>query len=149
MRDDSPGQLLIAEIFRHGDAEYVFVAPRGEVRRLPAIAARLERVRRADRKIERFLVVAVHVAKPHVEGAVGIDVETLVHGRDALTGRVTHGDELRRTLLGDQRRVRNECGDAEEDGGEAQGFGDHAAIIGPNRREMTEVDHTAIESTDG
>src|SRR5258708_18454697 len=51
----------------------VLVAPRREMRRLAAVAAWLERVGGADRKIDLFLVVAVHVAEPHVEGAVGID----------------------------------------------------------------------------
>ena len=46
---------------------------------------------------------------------------------DALAGRVTDGDELRRALLRDERSH----GDCADDRDEAQGFGDHAPIIGP------------------
>ena len=72
-----------------------------EVRRLTAVTAWLEPVRRADRQIESLFEVAVHIAEPHVVRTVGIEIEALVHRRDALTGRMANGDELRRRLLGE------------------------------------------------
>ena len=57
----------------------------------------------------------------HVVRAVGIDVEPLVDRGDALAGRVTDGDELRRALLRDERSH----GDCADDRDDAQGFGDH------------------------
>ena len=70
----------------------------------PVVQARLERVVRPDRNVDGFLVVPVHVAEPHVERPVRVDVETLVHRRHALAGRMADGDELGRTGLGKDRK---------------------------------------------
>jgi hypothetical protein len=129
VRSQAPHQFLIAEIFRHHDLEDVLVAARREVRRLPAIAARLERVRLADRQIDRLLVIAVHIAEPHVERAVRVDVEALVDRRDALARRVAHGDELRRGLLRQHAGGRDSRGDEGKRGEKAHGLATHAAII--------------------
>src|SRR5439155_24377098 len=107
----------IAEVLGYHDAKDILVAARNEMRRLAAIAPWLERVVGTDREVDRFLVVAIHVAEPHVVRAVGIDVETLVDGRDALAGRVTNGDELRRAVLRDERSH----GDGDDDREHAQG----------------------------
>ena len=127
MRAQFPHQGLVAEVLRDDDAKDVLVATRHEMRRLATVATRLERVVRTDREVNGLLVIAVHVAEPHVVRAVGIDVEPLVDRRDALAGRVTDGDELRRALLRDERSH----GDCADDRDDAQGFGDHAPIIGP------------------
>jgi len=92
------------------------------------VAARFERIGGADRDVELLFVVAVHVAEPHVEGAVGIDVEPFVHRCDALSRPVAEVRELRGGLLGEQRARR----DRAEKHGDTKGFADHAAIIGLN-----------------
>ena len=69
-----------AEVLRYGHLEDVLVATDVEVRRLTAIETGLELVVRANRKIDAFLEVAVHVAEPHIERAVGVDVEAFIDG---------------------------------------------------------------------
>ena len=98
VRVQLPRERLVDEVLRDGDLEDVLVAARHEVRRLPAIAARLERVVGPDRDVDFLFVVAVHVAEPHVEGAVGIDVEPFVHRRDGLARPMAKVDELRGAL---------------------------------------------------
>ena len=93
------------------------MAARTEVRRLPAIVSRLEPVVGPDRHVDLFLEIAVHIAEPHVEGAVRVDVEAFVHWGDALTAPVPgrHG-RLRLRRDGDQERgranQRDECSSA-------------------------------------
>ena len=96
VRRQRPDKLaVLRKIVRHRHLEDVLVAARYEVRRLPAIAARFEGVRRAGWNVDRLFLVAVHVAEPHVVGAVGVDIEALVHGRDALSVPVAHLHHLR------------------------------------------------------
>jgi hypothetical protein len=114
VRGQLPHQRLVAEVFRYGDLEDVLVPPGHEMRRLSAIAARLERVFRPDRNVELLLVIAVHIAEPHVVRAVGVDVEALVDGRHALARPVTQVDELRcRLLRGEGQREPGEESDGE------------------------------------
>ena len=79
-----------ANSFGTVDPEHVLVPARREMRRLAAVAARLERVVGADRDVDLLLVVAVHVAEPHVERAVGVDVEPFVD-RARRPGRTSGG----------------------------------------------------------
>ena len=122
MGGELPHQLFVGELLRDRDGEDVLVPPRGEVRRLSAIAARLEGVGGADRNVDRFLVIAVHVAEPHVHRAVRVDVESFVDRRDTLTGPVPEVRQLRRGLLREHGAGR----DRTEKHREAHGSADHA-----------------------
>src|SRR5439155_15365742 len=85
-----PYELIgVAEILGHEDTKDILVPPCVEMCRLPAISGpRLELVIGANRDVEFFFEVAVHVAEPHVEGAVVVDVETFVDRCQSLSGPV-------------------------------------------------------------
>ena len=53
-------------------------------RRMTPIRTGVELVIRADRNVDFFFEVPVHVAEPQVVRAVLVDVESLVYRRDAL-----------------------------------------------------------------
>src|SRR6266850_567398 len=94
MRGKHPHQRAIAEILRQDNLEYILVAPHHEMRRLAAIASRLEMIVGPDRDVHLFLVVPIHVPEPHVVRTVGIDVIAFVHRRDALSGPMANLYEL-------------------------------------------------------
>ena len=85
----------LSEIFRHGDAEDIFVPPDGKMGGLPAVGrSGLEIVVRPDRNIRLFLIIAVHISEPHIEGAVRVGIVAFKHRRHALPGPMAKLDQL-------------------------------------------------------
>ena len=79
----------VGKLRGHVDLEGEAGAARLEDLGLPHVLA-AEAVVGADRDVEPFLVVAVEVAEPHRDRAVGVPRPALEHRLDALAARVAH-----------------------------------------------------------
>jgi hypothetical protein len=90
MGGERPDQLVLrAEVGRYLHAKHEPIAAREEMRRLPLIGgANVEAVLGADRYVDLFFPVPVHVTEQEVFRPVSRLLPPFVRGRDVLAFRV-------------------------------------------------------------